>query len=68
MLNFSHSWYDPKGDTEPQEFADMVVDLFQHGFTAPAAKGCPPAGNMPELNVWLKLPEIEKQFLRRIAM
>lgn len=41
MLNFSHTWYDPKGDIEPQEFADMVVDLFLHGFTAPAAKGLP---------------------------
>ena len=41
MLNFSHTWYDPKGDIEPQEFADMVVDLFIHGFTAPAAKGAP---------------------------
>jgi AcrR family transcriptional regulator len=41
MLNFSHTWYDPKGDIEPQEFADMVVDLFLHGFTAPAAKGVP---------------------------
>jgi len=39
MLNFSHTWYDPKGDIEPQEFADMVVDLFLQGFTAPAAKG-----------------------------
>lgn len=41
MLNFSHTWYDPKGDIEPQEFADMVVNLFLHGFTAPAAKGAP---------------------------
>ena len=39
MLNFSHTWYDPKGDIAPQEFADMVVDLFLHGFTAPTAKG-----------------------------
>ena len=39
MLNFSHTWYDPKGDIEPQEFADMVVDLFLQGFTAPAPKG-----------------------------
>ena len=36
MLNFSHTWYDPRGDIEPKEFADMVVDLFLHGFT-PAA-------------------------------
>jgi hypothetical protein len=39
MLNFSHTWYDPKGDIAPQEFADMVVDLFRHGFTAPAVRG-----------------------------
>jgi AcrR family transcriptional regulator len=39
MLNFSHTWYNPKGDIEPKEFADMVVDLFLHGFAAPAAKG-----------------------------
>jgi AcrR family transcriptional regulator len=41
MLNFSHTWYDPKGDIEPQEFADMVVELFLQGFTAPAAKAAP---------------------------
>lgn len=39
MLNFSYTWYDPNGDIEPHEFADTVVDLFLHGFTAPAAKG-----------------------------
>ena len=39
MLNFSHTWYDPKGDIAPQEFADMVVDQFLYGFIAPAAKG-----------------------------
>ena len=37
MLNFSHTWYDPKGDIEPKEFADMVVDLFLYGFTPPGA-------------------------------
>ncbi len=36
MLNFSHTWYDPKGDIEPKEFADMVVDLFLNGFAPPA--------------------------------
>jgi AcrR family transcriptional regulator len=35
ILNFSHTWYDPKGDIAPQEFADMVVDLFLYGFAAP---------------------------------
>ena len=38
MLNFSHTWYDPKGDIEPQEFADMMVDLFLYGFAAPPGK------------------------------
>src|SRR5262245_21719780 len=38
MLNFSHTWYDPKGDIAPKEFADMVVDLFLFGFSMPAAK------------------------------
>jgi AcrR family transcriptional regulator len=38
ILNFSHTWYDPKGDIEPQEFGDMVVDLFLHGFTAPSVR------------------------------
>lgn len=32
MLNFSHTWYDPKGGIEPKQFADMVVDLFLDGF------------------------------------
>jgi AcrR family transcriptional regulator len=41
MLNFSHTWYDPKGDIEPKEFADMVVSLFLYGFAAPAEKGAP---------------------------
>ncbi|MEH2588983.1 TetR/AcrR family transcriptional regulator [Bradyrhizobium sp. AZCC 1721] len=38
ILNFSHTWYDPKGDIAPQEFADMVVDQFLYGFIVPAAK------------------------------
>jgi PAS domain-containing protein len=37
MLNFSHTWYDPKGDIEPKEFAEWR--LFLYGFSAPAAKG-----------------------------
>ena len=42
MLNFSHTWYDPKGGIVPQEFADMVVDQSLYGFIAPAAKGVAP--------------------------
>lgn len=41
MLNFSHTWYDPRGDIAPQEFADMVVDLFLHGFIAPGRRAAP---------------------------
>jgi AcrR family transcriptional regulator len=35
ILNYSYTWYDPKGGVDPKEFADMVVDLFLHGFAAP---------------------------------
>ncbi|UGY01267.1 TetR/AcrR family transcriptional regulator [Bradyrhizobium quebecense] len=35
ILNFSHTWYDPKGGVDPSEFADLVVDLFLYGFTTP---------------------------------
>ena len=35
ILNFSHTWYDPKGSIDPQEFADMVVELFLKGFASP---------------------------------
>jgi len=36
ILNFSHTWFDPAGGITPTEFADMIVDLFMYGFTAPA--------------------------------
>lgn len=35
ILNFSHTWFDPAGGVTPTEFADMIVDLFLHGFTDP---------------------------------
>lgn len=35
ILNFSHTWYDPKGGVDPQEFADRIVDLYLHGFLPP---------------------------------
>jgi AcrR family transcriptional regulator len=34
ILNFSHTWYDPKGSIDPKEFADMVLDLFLKGFAS----------------------------------
>lgn len=36
-LNFSHTWYDPKGGIGPAEFADMVVDQFLYGIASPVA-------------------------------
>jgi len=35
ILNFSHTWYDPKGGIDPKEFADRVVDLYLNGFLPP---------------------------------
>jgi AcrR family transcriptional regulator len=32
IINFTYTWYDPKGAIGPQEFADIAVDLFLHGF------------------------------------
>jgi hypothetical protein len=32
IINFTYTWYDPKGAIGPQEFADMAVELFLHGF------------------------------------
>jgi hypothetical protein len=32
IINYTYTWYDPKGGIGPQEFADMTVELFLHGF------------------------------------
>ena len=32
IINFTYTWYDPKGAIGTQEFADMAVELFLHGF------------------------------------
>jgi hypothetical protein len=33
IINFTYTWYDPKGAVGPQEFAaDMAVELFLQGF------------------------------------
>ena len=44
ILNFSHTWYDPKGGIGPGDFADMIVDQFLYGLIAPGpAKDLAPA-------------------------
>ena len=37
IINYTYTWYDPKGGIGPQEFADMAVELFLHGFMPGAA-------------------------------
>src|ERR1700682_2745572 len=32
IINYTYTWYDPKGGIGPQEFADMAGELFLHGF------------------------------------
>jgi len=32
MLNWTYTWYDPKGPLGPQDFADLAVDLYLNGF------------------------------------
>jgi AcrR family transcriptional regulator len=34
IINYTYTWYDPKGPVSPQEFADIAADLFIRGFTA----------------------------------
>ena len=47
IINFTYTWYDPKGAIGPQEFADMAVELFLHGF-APGDAAKPAAANRRE--------------------
>jgi AcrR family transcriptional regulator len=37
IINYTYTWYDPKGGVGPQEFADMAVELFLDGFASGAA-------------------------------
>lgn len=37
IINYTYTWYDPKGGVGPQEFADTAVDLFLNGFASGAA-------------------------------
>ena len=36
IINYTYTWYDPKGGISPREFADIAIDLFLNGF-APAS-------------------------------
>ena len=47
IINYTYTWYDPKGGIGPQEFADMAVELFLHGF-APGAAAKPVMTNRRE--------------------
>jgi hypothetical protein len=33
IINYTYTWYDPKGGIGPREFADIAVELFLHGFS-----------------------------------
>ena len=42
IINYTYTWYDPKGGISPREFADMAVDVFLNGFaTVDAGKPVP---------------------------
>lgn len=43
MINYTYTWYDPKGPVTPREFAEMAVDMFLNGF-APADAAEPRKG------------------------
>lgn len=47
IINFTYTWYDPKGAIGPQEFADTAVELFLNGF-APSDAAKPMATNRRE--------------------
>ncbi len=40
IINYTYTWYDPKGGIGPKEFADVAVELFLQGF-APDAISSP---------------------------
>jgi AcrR family transcriptional regulator len=37
IINYTYTWYDPKGGISPGEFADIAIDLFLNGFAAGSA-------------------------------
>jgi hypothetical protein len=34
MINYTYTWYDPKGEVKPAQLAQMATDLFLKGFIA----------------------------------
>src|SRR5258707_13992301 len=44
IINYTYTWYDPKGGVGPKEFADMAVELFLNGFT-PGGAATPAAAS-----------------------
>jgi AcrR family transcriptional regulator len=44
IINYTYTWYDPKGGVGPQEFADMAVESFLYGF-APGGTAKPAAAS-----------------------
>lgn len=47
IINYTYTWYDPKGGISPREFADTAIDLFLNGF-APGSAAKPAAVNRRE--------------------
>ena len=47
IINYTYTWYDPKGGISPREFADTAIDLFLNGF-APGSAARPAAANRRE--------------------
>ena len=47
IINYTYTWYDPKGGISPREFADTAIDLFLNGF-APGSAAKPAAANRRE--------------------
>lgn len=37
IINYTYTWYDPKGGIGPKEFADIAVELFLRGFASVGA-------------------------------
>jgi AcrR family transcriptional regulator len=47
IINYTYTWYDPKGGISPREFADIAIDLFLNGF-APGSAARPAAASRRE--------------------